>query len=602
MRSAEQVLAIIRDRGKRGLPLEDIYRQLYNPDLYLRAYGRLYANDGAMTPGSTEETVDGMSIKKIHAIIDDLRYERYRWTPVKRVFIPKRNGKLRPLGLPTWSDKLLQEVMRQILEAYYEPQMSARSHGFRPGRGCHTALSEIRQTWKGTRWFLEGDITQCFDKLDHTVMLSILGEKLHDNRFLRLIQTMIQAGYLEEWTYHQTLSGCPQGGVISPILSNIYLDKLDQLVEQKLLPAYTRGEVRKQNKRYRSLIEWARKSRKRGDYTRAKALLKEAQQLPAMDTNDPDYRRLYYVRYADDTLFGFAGPKEEVQEIKRLLGTFLREELKLELSQEKTLITHASTQAARFLGYEIVVQQRDDKHAQDGRRRVNAQIGLRVPADVIEKKRAYYMRNEKPAPRSALIHDDDYSLLCRYQEEYRGVVQYYLPAVNVGWFSRLHWIMEGSLLRTLAAKHKTTVRKLNRKYKATTETPFGSMKCLKVVVEREGKKPRVAQFGGIPLRRNPNAVLVDKVPQYVKYERNELIRRLLADKCELCGSTQHCEVHHRRKLADLKKPGRREKAAWEKVMIARRRKTLVVCRDCHQAIHAGKPTGQARRNRSLKAG
>src|SRR5258708_2195731 len=601
MRNAEQVLAIIRERGKRGLPLEDIYRQLYNPDLYLRAYGRLYANDGAMTPGSTEETVDGMSIQKIHAIIDDLRYERYRWTPVKRVFIPKRNGKLRPLGLPSWSDKLLQEVMRQILEAYYEPQMSARSHGFRPGRGCHTALSEIRQTWKGTRWFLEGDITQCFDKLDHTVMLSILGEKLHDNRFLRLIQTMIQAGYLEEWTYHQTLSGCPQGGVISPILSNIYLDKLDQFVEQKLLPAYTRGEVRKQNKRYRSLIERARKGRKRGDYTRAKALLKEAQQLPAMDTNDPDYRRLYYVRYADDTLFGFAGPKEEVQELKRLLGTFLREELKLELSQEKTLITHASTQAARFLGYEIVVKQRDDKHAQEGRRIDNAQIGLRVPVDVIEKNRAYYMRNGKPAPRSALIHDDDYSRLCRYQEEYRGVVQYYLPAVNVGWFSRLHWIMEGSLLRTLAAQHKTTVRTRNPKYKSTTETPFGSMKCLKAVVEREGKKPLVAQFGGIPLRRNPNSVLVDKLPQYVKYERNELIRRLLADRCELCGSTQHCEVHHIRKLADLKKPGRREKAAWEKVMIARRRKTLIVCRDCHQAIHAGKPTGQARRNRSLKA-
>jgi retron-type reverse transcriptase len=164
MRSAEQVLAIIRDRGNRELPLEDIYRQLYNPDLYLRAYGRLYANDGAMTPGSTEETVDGMSMKKIHAIIDDLRYERYRCTPVKRIYIPKKSGKLRPLGLPSWSDKLLQEVMRQILEAYYEPQMSTHSHGFRPGRGCHTALSEIRQTWKGTRWFLEGDITQCFDQ------------------------------------------------------------------------------------------------------------------------------------------------------------------------------------------------------------------------------------------------------------------------------------------------------------------------------------------------------------------------------------------------------------------------------------------------------
>jgi hypothetical protein len=216
-----------------------------------------------------------------------------------------------------------------------------------------------------------------------------------------------------------------------------------------------------------------------------------------------------------------------------------------------------------------------------------------VPADVIEKKRAYYMRKEKPAPRPALIHDDDFSIMSRYQEEYRGVVQYYLLAVNVSWFYRLHWVMEGSLLRTLAAKHKSTVKKQYRKYKTTVETPTGPMKCLQVVVKREeGKKPLVAQFGGIPLRRNPKAVLVDQEPQYVKYERNELLRRLLANTCEICGSTQQCQVHHVRKLADLKQKGRREKAAWEKIMIARRRKTLIVCHECHVAIHAGRPTRQ----------
>jgi group II intron reverse transcriptase/maturase len=476
---------------------------------------------------------------------------------------------------------------------YYEPQMSVHSHGFRPGRGCHTALSEIRQTWKGTRWFLEGDITQCFDKLDHKVMLSILGEKLHDNRFLRLIQNMIQAGYLEDWTYHQTLSGSPQGGVVSPILSNIYLDKLDQFVEQKLLPAYTRGKVRKQNNRYIALVERAATSRKCGDHKKSKALMKEARKLPSIDTHDPNYRRLYYVRYADDTLLGFAGPKEEVEEIKRLLGEFLCEELKLELSQEKTLITHATTQAARFLGYDIVVQQRDDKRSRNGRRCVNANIGLRVPREVIERKRAYYMRKGKPATRPVMMANDDFSIINRYQEEYRGVVQYYLLAVNVCWLHQLHWVMEGSLLRTLANKHKSTVRKQNRKYKTTIETPTGPMKCLQVVLKREGgKKPLVAQFGGIPLRRNTKAVLVDRDPQYVKYERNELLRRLLTSKCEICGSTQQCQVHHIRKLADLKREGRREKAVWEKIMISRRRKTLVVCHECHVAIHAGKPTRQ----------
>ena len=304
MRTAATVLNIIQERGKRKLPLEDIYRQLYNPSLYLRAYAKLYPNKGAMTPGTTTETVDAMTMAKIYQIIDDLRQERYRWTPVRRVYIAKKNGKLRPLGLPSWSDKLLQEVIRQLLEAYYEEQFSDHSHGFRPQRGCHTALCTIKQTWNGTRWFIEGDIKACFDRIDHTVLLSILAEKLHDNRFLRLIRHLLQAGYLEEWQYHQTLSGCPQGGVVSPILSNIYLDKLDTFVEQTLLPKYNQGETRSINPQYRILYKRMYRRRKAGKTTEAKALDKMLRQLPIGDPVDPDYRRLRYIRYADDTLFG----------------------------------------------------------------------------------------------------------------------------------------------------------------------------------------------------------------------------------------------------------------------------------------------------------
>ncbi len=216
MRDADTVLGIICERGKTGLPLEDIYRQLYNPQLYLRAYDRIRRNDGAMTPGVTAETVDGMSLEKIKGIIEAVRFERYQWTPARRVYIPKKDGKLRPLGMPTWSDKLLQEVMRSLLEAYYEPQFSPASHGFRPERGCHTALSEVANRWKGTKWFIEGDISKCFDMLDHQVLMKILGEKLHDNRFLRLIENMLKAGYLEEWKWNATHSGTPQGGVITP--------------------------------------------------------------------------------------------------------------------------------------------------------------------------------------------------------------------------------------------------------------------------------------------------------------------------------------------------------------------------------------------------
>ncbi|HZI76066.1 MAG TPA: reverse transcriptase/maturase family protein, partial [Gemmatimonadales bacterium] len=191
MQSAETVLGVLRERGRKGLPLDELYRQLFNPQLYLLAYGRIYSNDGAMTPGATQETVDGRSLGKISRIIDAVRHERYRFSPARRVCIPKKNGKPRPLGMPTWPDKLLGEVVRLLLEAYYEPQFSGRSHGFRPGRGCHTALGEVARTWTGTTWFIEGDVADCFGSLDHEIMIRILAEKIHDNRFLRLMRNML---------------------------------------------------------------------------------------------------------------------------------------------------------------------------------------------------------------------------------------------------------------------------------------------------------------------------------------------------------------------------------------------------------------------------
>src|SRR3954447_1939087 len=397
MRNAETVLGSIRERGRRRLPLEDSYRQLYNRDLYLRAYGRIYRNDGAMTPGSTPETVDAMSPEKIGAIIGLLRQERYRWTPVRRTYIPKKSGKLRPLGIPTWSDKLLQEVIRSLLEAYYEPQFSQHSHGFRPGRGCHTALAEVSESWRGTTWFIEGDISQCFDRLDHAMLRSIIAEDIRDNRFLRLIDGLLQAGYLEEWRYHATLSGAPQGGVLSPLLSNIYLDRLDRYVEKTLLPVYNMGGQRKPYRPYMRMHKAIWKMERKGRRKEARPMRRQLQQLPSRDPNDPGFRRLHYIRYADDWLLGFTGTRREAEDIKDKVGRFLQHRLKLELSERKTLITHGRTEAVRFLGYEIVVRHDDAKRDRNGRRSINAQIGLKVPMDVIRAKRKPYMRRGKPA-------------------------------------------------------------------------------------------------------------------------------------------------------------------------------------------------------------
>jgi group II intron reverse transcriptase/maturase len=522
MQSAATVLDVLRKRGEKGLPLERLYRQLFNPQLFLLAYGRIYANQGAMTPGVTAETVDGMSLAKIDAIIEALRHERYRWRPVKRVYIPKANGKLRPLGLPTWSDKLVAEVVRLLLEAYYEPRFSDRSHGFRPGRGCHTALSEVVEVWKGTHWFLEGDISDCFGSLDHQVMLSTVGEQIHDGRFLRLLGHMLKAGYLEDWHWHATLSGAPQGGVASPILSNIYLDRLDRFVEQQLLPAYNHGRHRRRNPAYQTVEHQIAKAKRHGDRQAVRLLTQRRRALPSQDPGDPGYRRLRYVRYADDWLLGFAGPKHEAEQIKSRIAAFLREELKLELSESKTLITHATSQAARFLGYEITAQHADTKITR-GRRAVNGAIGLFVPRDVVRQRCALYLRKGSPAQRGSLLHDDDFTIVAKYQAEYAGLVQYYLLAQDVFRLGALHWIMETSLLKTLAGKHRSTVTKMARRYKATIQTPHGPRACLQVIVERDGaRKPLVARFGGIPLRRQRTAVLTDQRPVMASTRRNEL--------------------------------------------------------------------------------
>jgi group II intron reverse transcriptase/maturase len=409
MQTAETYLRILRERGRRGLPLERVYRQLFNPELHLLAYGKIYRNQGAMTPGVDRETVDGMTLAKIEAIITALRDERYRWKPTRRTYITKKQSvKKRPLGLPTWSDKLLQEVIRMILEAYYEPQFSDHSHGFRPRRGCHTALQTISRKWQGTRWFLEGDISRCFDSLDHEVLLSILAEKIKDNRFLRLIRNLLAAGYLEEWRSHATLSGTPQGGIVSPILANLYLNRLDQYIERTQLPIHNQGQRRKANPEYTHLIGRAWKQERRGCPAEAKALRKQAQQLPAIDPFDPEFRRLHYVRYADDFLLGFIGPRSEAEEIKRQLGEFLCQELKLELSEEKTLITHAKSETARFLGYEIATSHNDTKQAVNDRhqRSVNGRIALKVPQDVLRAKRRLYEHAGKPIHRAERSHGE----------------------------------------------------------------------------------------------------------------------------------------------------------------------------------------------------
>lgn len=604
MQKAETLLGIIHERGKRGLPLERLYRHLFNPELYLRAYGKIYRNDGAMTPGANAETVDGMSLKKIQAIIDLLRYERYRWTPVRRTYIHKKNSsKMRPLGLPTWSDKLLQEVIRSLLEAYYEPQFSEHSHGFRPGRGCHTALWEIQRKWRGTVWFIEGDITDCFGSLSHSILGSILAENIHDGRFLRLIDGLLRAGYLEDWRYHETLSGAPQGGILSPLLSNIYLNRLDSYVETTLLPVYNRGARRRPYRPYMRLHKAVWKLEKKGQREGIKQMRRRLQQLPSRDPNDPAYRRLHYIRYADDWLLGFTGTRREAEDIKDKLGGFLGDRLKLELSEYKTLITHGRTRPARFLGYEIVVHSDDTKHDRNGHRCINAAIGLKVPMDVVRAKRKPYMRRHKPSPLLARVHDSDFRIVTRYQTEFRGIAEYYQLAYNRHRLGLLRWTMERSLTKTLGHKNKISVNKVWDRYRATWQTSAGPRRGLQVKVEGGGgKRPLVARWGGVSLaRRTTPAVLKDELPAVWRKCPAELINRLRTGRCELCRAHADVETHHVRRLQDLPTGRRDDQPEWARQMATRHRKSLIVCHTCHNDIHNGNSSQQVSWNTALES-
>ena len=601
---AEDYLCVVQSRGQRRLPLERVYRNMRNRNLFLMAYGKIYANKGATTLGTDPtDTIQGMSLARIDKIIEQLRNGTYQWKPSRRTYIPKKNGKMRPLSVPNWSDKLVQEVIRMILEAYYEPRFRENSHGFRPRRSCHTALQQIKHQWKGTKWFIEGDIKGCFCGICHQKVLELIGQKIHDNRFLKLIREMLQAGYLEDWVYHQSYSGTPQGGIVSPLISNIVLHELDCYVEDIIIPTFTNGKRRKQNPEY-SRIYGLREAAKRNEN---KVLYKRLTQVQRTishgDPNDPNYRRLRYVRYADDFLLGFTGPKSEALIIKEQIKQFLQK-IKLQMSEEKTFITHALTQKARFLGYHIQTRTCDSKLTRrpDGVkiRSVNGTIELKVPHDVRTKWIDRYAKNGKTHQIGAYIQLSDYEIVNTYGAQLRGLINYYAIADNIALALRsVRWACMESTRKTLAAKHRiSSPCKSNKRYKykgGTTETGKQEWQHLRVTIHRKGKKPLTAKCGETPLRTLRTAYSSDKIPPaFIMGTRSELTTRLVAGKCELCGEKAALEAHHVNKLKNLKQrwKGRKEKPKWVQWMIARNRKVIVVCHGCHQDITHGRYDGR----------
>ena len=600
MRSPERVLNSLNEHSKdSSYKFERLYRILFNEELFYVAYQKIASNGGSTTKGSDGRSIDEMSLARIETLIASLKDESYQPHPSRRVHIPKKNGKTRPLGIPAFEDKLVQEVVRMILEAIYEGHFETTSHGFRPKRSCHTALLHIQKTFSGAKWFIEGDIKGFFDNIDHDVLVGILRERISDDRFIRLIRKFLKAGYVEDWTFHNTYSGTPQGGIVSPILANIYLDKLDKYVKE-YIRHFDMGTKRRPGKESNDLANerkrTVRKLKKIKDGTekaalvaRLKAIEQERAAFPSGDEMDGSYRRLKYIRYADDFILGVIGSKEDAQRIKEDIKSFLSASLALELSEEKTLITHTG-KSAKFLGYEITVT-RDNHQRRDVRGCLRRTYGKRVRLNVsmatLRDKLLEYgameikLRNGKevwkPKCRSGLIFNDDLEILDRYNRETVGFCNYYLIANNCVVLHNFRYIMEYSMYKTFAGKYRSTVRKINKKYRLN--------KLFTVKYEQKGViKSRTFYKTSFKRRTTAFNGSCDIEPYSIAdVSRTNLTDRLKAEKCELCGATGKLIMHHVRNLKDLK-----GKESWKRLMSARKRKTIALCPSCHRLRHLGK--------------
>ena len=600
MRSPERVLNSLNEHSKdSSYKFERLYRILFNEELFYVAYQKIASNGGSTTKGSDGRSIDEMSLARIETLIASLKDESYQPHPSRRVHIPKKNGKTRPLGIPAFEDKLVQEVVRMILEAIYEGHFETTSHGFRPKRSCHTALLHIQKTFSGAKWFIEGDIKGFFDNIDHDVLVGILRERISDDRFIRLIRKFLKAGYVEDWTFHNTYSGMPQGGIVSPILANIYLDKLDKYVKE-YIRHFDMGTKRRPGKESNDLANerkrTVRKLKKIKDGTekaalvaRLKAIEQERAAFPSGDEMDGSYRRLKYIRYADDFILGVIGSKEDAQRIKEDIKSFLSASLALELSEEKTLITHTG-KSAKFLGYEITVT-RDNHQRRDVQGRLRRTYGKRVRLNVsmatLRDKLLEYgameikLRNGKevwnPKCRSGLIFNDDLEILDRYNRETVGFCNYYLIANNCVVLHNFRYIMEYSMYKTFAGKYRSTVRKINKKYRLN--------KLFTVKYEQKGViKSRTFYKTSFKRRTTAFNGSCDIEPYSIAdASRTNLTDRLKAEKCELCGATGKLIMHHVRNLKDLK-----GKESWKRLMSARKRKTIALCPSCHRLRHLGK--------------
>jgi group II intron reverse transcriptase/maturase len=575
---------------------DDLYRLMFKRDIYILAYERLKSNPGNMTPGTDGKTFDGFSDGTIQALIREMRTEAYRCRPVKTVYIPKANGKLRKLGMPNARDKLVQEVVRIILEAIYDspenPYFLDSSHGFRRSRSCHSALRAIQQKWSGVTWLIEGDIQSCFDEIDHHILVSLIRKKIKDERFITLIWKFLKAGYQDlDGKRKDSFAGTPQGGIISPILANIYLHELDEFAEQLRLEL-EQGKQRRPNPVYRSIADRRQRLAKseRTDTREYRELGAKLRELPSLDPHDPGFVRLKYVRYADDWVIGLIGSHHLAEQVKERVRSFLVTKLGLTLSEEKTKITNARSEEAALLGYRIRLG-RSSRATQKvtlstnasgkvfKRRSTGMEIVLKAPIEkVVERlhQKGFCDTSGVPVAKQAWGLLDEDQIVNLYSSINRGILRYYRPSDNWTYLRRIQYILKFSLAKTLAAKRKTGVAKVLNGGNVSVQ------------VKRAGQTKTITFYSNADWTVNRGAFTEQSDVDLVRMQERLRTRSKLGWACCICNADQDVAMHH---VRHIRKMTNKHAKGFTRVMAALNRKQIPVCRECHRRIHNGSYDG-----------
>lgn len=592
----------------------DLYKLVMKEDVLITAYEMMKSEAGNMTKGVTGETLDGFSKSKIHNLTRRLKDESFYFSPARRVEIPKANGKTRPLGIAPPSEKVVQYAMKMVLEAIFEPTFSDDSHGFRPKRGCHSALQNVRSTWTGVTWIVEGDIKSFFDEIDHHRLIEILRTRIEDERFINLVWKALRAGYVVNGVFHSTEIGSPQGSIVSPMLANIYLDVFDQKVND-WKEEYAQGHQNRapESKEYKRLQNRMKKIRKMvkhldngnsletckgvgGDINATrKGLIAEIRQLKQemLNTNarEGGWIRLKYIRYADDWMIGVIGDKELARSLKEEAKNFLSEDLKLRLSEEKTHITHARSELAVFLGTTIKMSsgevQNGSRQGTPYKRRTGVgkpilKIPMRKILDNLAKEGYCTKDTYDPKHKSTLQNLDDWDIIARYNAVFRGIYNYYSFSANKYKLGRVFYILQFSCAKTLCGKHRIkSVRKLMKRR--------GKLLVTKRIVKGETKS--ISLFKPDSMRTTPDLFLTEREPApmeklFAKYF-NRRSKSALGMDCCICGSDDRIQMHH---VRHIRKMGEKVKG-FTRVMASVNRKQIPVCHECHWHIHRGNYDG-----------